>query len=392
MKSLALKAKNESSDEECLTSESKDKEYAMAVRDFKKFFKSRGRFVRQPQNDKKTFQRSRYDKNGKSDRNALEAAIQIILLENVQNHQKTRTKDNSLEVLGVTVVKKMMRKSKKRHVSNQKPSGEKLVLGFNSFEASSSGTKEIKFVKAQKKASSDGGPINIGGLHSVQAPPKEIMGQPPVITSGSEKCVSFQKSILGHRPKHIIVNNVKVPDNEVKRFYKPSLKPGVGFSKPNFRSKTPPPRRVNNNYPCPKTSQPKRNVSRQNQPHGFPDSEITKEGKIIGIGIRKKGLYVMKLGNKLKDQICLATKYENSTLWHMRLDHANMRLASKELVRNLLKLKFDQDLCDAYEIRKQAQASHKAKNIVSTTRCLELLHMDLFGPFAVRSYRKTATP
>ncbi|GKB79404.1 zf-CCHC domain-containing protein, partial [Tanacetum coccineum] len=67
-KSLALKAKKESSDEECSTSKSKDKEYAMAVRDFKKLFKRRGRFVRQPRNDKKTFQRSRDDKNGKSDR------------------------------------------------------------------------------------------------------------------------------------------------------------------------------------------------------------------------------------------------------------------------------------------------------------------------------------
>ncbi|GJZ65315.1 zf-CCHC domain-containing protein [Tanacetum coccineum] len=47
---------------------SEDEEYAMAVRDFKKFFKRRGRFVRQPRNDKKTFQRSRDDKNGKSDR------------------------------------------------------------------------------------------------------------------------------------------------------------------------------------------------------------------------------------------------------------------------------------------------------------------------------------
>ncbi|GKD61301.1 hypothetical protein Tco_1298810, partial [Tanacetum coccineum] len=46
--SLALKAKKESSDEECSTSESEDEEYAMAVRDFKKFFKRRGRFVRQP--------------------------------------------------------------------------------------------------------------------------------------------------------------------------------------------------------------------------------------------------------------------------------------------------------------------------------------------------------
>ncbi|GJW84278.1 retrovirus-related pol polyprotein from transposon TNT 1-94 [Tanacetum coccineum] len=120
------------------------------------------------------------------------------------------------------------------------------------------------------------------------------------------------------------------------------------------------------------------------------DSEITKDGKVIGRGIRKKGLYVMKLGNKPKDQICLATIDENSTLWHRRLGHANMRLiqslASKELVRNLPKLKFDQHFCDACKIGKQAHVSHKAKNIVSTTRCLELLHMDLFGPSAVRSY------
>ncbi|GJT45983.1 hypothetical protein Tco_0954698 [Tanacetum coccineum] len=60
--------KKDSSDEECSTSGSEDEEYAMAVRDFKKFFKRRGRFVRQPRNDKKTFQRSRDDKNGKSDR------------------------------------------------------------------------------------------------------------------------------------------------------------------------------------------------------------------------------------------------------------------------------------------------------------------------------------
>nr|GEU59733.1 transposase, Ptta/En/Spm, transposase, Tnp1/En/Spm-like protein [Tanacetum cinerariifolium] len=40
-KSLALKAKKESSDEECSTSGSKDEEYAMTVRDFKKFFKRR---------------------------------------------------------------------------------------------------------------------------------------------------------------------------------------------------------------------------------------------------------------------------------------------------------------------------------------------------------------
>nr|GEV56146.1 hypothetical protein [Tanacetum cinerariifolium] len=66
-KSLSLKAKKESSDEECSTSRSEDEEYAMTVREFKKFVKRRGRFVRQPRNDKKTFQRSRDDKNGKID-------------------------------------------------------------------------------------------------------------------------------------------------------------------------------------------------------------------------------------------------------------------------------------------------------------------------------------
>nr|GEV35456.1 retrovirus-related Pol polyprotein from transposon TNT 1-94 [Tanacetum cinerariifolium] len=120
------------------------------------------------------------------------------------------------------------------------------------------------------------------------------------------------------------------------------------------------------------------------------DSEITKNGKVIGRGIRKKGLYVMKIGNKPRDQICLATIDENSTLWHRRLGHANMRLiqslASKELVRNLPKLKFDQHFYDTCKMGKQAHASHKAKNIVSTTRCLELLHMDLFCPSFVRSY------
>nr|GEV39654.1 zf-CCHC domain-containing protein/DUF4219 domain-containing protein/UBN2 domain-containing protein [Tanacetum cinerariifolium] len=67
MKSLSLKAKKESSDEECSTSKSKDEGYTMAVRYFKKFFKRRGRFLRQPKNNKKTFQKSRDNKNSKSE-------------------------------------------------------------------------------------------------------------------------------------------------------------------------------------------------------------------------------------------------------------------------------------------------------------------------------------
>ncbi|GJV20805.1 hypothetical protein Tco_1369825 [Tanacetum coccineum] len=51
-RSLALKAKKELSDEDSSTSDSEDKEYAMAVRDFKKFFKRRKRFVRQPHDER----------------------------------------------------------------------------------------------------------------------------------------------------------------------------------------------------------------------------------------------------------------------------------------------------------------------------------------------------
>ncbi|GJS11894.1 copia protein [Tanacetum coccineum] len=46
VKSIALKAKKESSDDETLTSGSDEEEYDMAVRNFKKFFRRKGKFVR----------------------------------------------------------------------------------------------------------------------------------------------------------------------------------------------------------------------------------------------------------------------------------------------------------------------------------------------------------
>ncbi|GJW46562.1 hypothetical protein Tco_0078208 [Tanacetum coccineum] len=67
-RSLALKVKKEVSDEDSSSSDSEDEEYAMAVKEFKKFFKRRGRFVRQPRGDRKTFQRSRNDGYDKSER------------------------------------------------------------------------------------------------------------------------------------------------------------------------------------------------------------------------------------------------------------------------------------------------------------------------------------
>ncbi|GKA55720.1 zf-CCHC domain-containing protein [Tanacetum coccineum] len=67
-RSLALKAKKESSDEDSSTYDSEDEEYAMAMRDFKKFFKTRGRYVRKPHDERKSSQRNKDDMNGKSER------------------------------------------------------------------------------------------------------------------------------------------------------------------------------------------------------------------------------------------------------------------------------------------------------------------------------------
>ncbi|GJZ34294.1 hypothetical protein Tco_0580111 [Tanacetum coccineum] len=52
-RSLALKAKKESSNDNSSTSESEDEEYAMAVKEFKKFFKKRERFFKQPRDKRK---------------------------------------------------------------------------------------------------------------------------------------------------------------------------------------------------------------------------------------------------------------------------------------------------------------------------------------------------
>ncbi|GJW15872.1 hypothetical protein Tco_0020005 [Tanacetum coccineum] len=57
------KAKKESSDEECSTSGSEDEEYTIAVRDFKKFFKRRGRF----ENNQRAFVRGSWSDSGKED-------------------------------------------------------------------------------------------------------------------------------------------------------------------------------------------------------------------------------------------------------------------------------------------------------------------------------------
>ncbi|GJV48372.1 hypothetical protein Tco_1438584 [Tanacetum coccineum] len=92
VKSIALKANRESSDDETSTSESDHEEYAMAVRDFKKFFRRNDRCFRQPREKKKSFWK-RDDKKGKSDRKCFRCGDPNHLI--VKDYRSVGVKINS---------------------------------------------------------------------------------------------------------------------------------------------------------------------------------------------------------------------------------------------------------------------------------------------------------
>ncbi|KAH0769725.1 hypothetical protein KY290_013706 [Solanum tuberosum] len=82
--------------------------------------------------------------------------------------------------------------------------------------------------------------------------------------------------------------------------------------------------------------------------------------------------------------LCLSAQTDDANLWHRRLGHVSASLLNKlvagDLVRGLPKLKFSNDkICDACAKWKQTRSSFKTKKGVTTTRPLELLHMDLCG-------------
>jgi aspartate ammonia-lyase len=87
----------------------------------------------------------------------------------------------------------------------------------------------------------------------------------------------------------------------------------------------------------------------------------------------------IKTNHSINQHICLTSMVDNSTLWHRRLGHANMRLvqnlASNELVRNLPKLSFDRHYCDTY-LGSQGLTNNMNKREVTTSKVLELMHLD----------------
>ena len=64
-------------------------------------------------------------------------------------------------------------------------------------------------------------------------------------------------------------------------------------------------------------------------------------------------------------------------------------LVKKNLLRGLQNLEFTKDrLCDAYQKGKQRKTSFKSKTKSLIDEPLQLVHMDLFGPFNIMSIAK----
>nr|GEY73231.1 zf-CCHC domain-containing protein/DUF4219 domain-containing protein/UBN2 domain-containing protein [Tanacetum cinerariifolium] len=145
-------ARKESSDDDSSTSDSEDEDYAMAVRDFKKFFKRRGRFVRQPHEEKNHSKEIKATKMAKAKENALSVEIRIILSKNVRNYQDIKIKRRLLEDLGVIATKMKRRRQRTKNVLWLKLPMRMLhnILVFKEVTALAISTTEAEYVSAKK--------------------------------------------------------------------------------------------------------------------------------------------------------------------------------------------------------------------------------------------------
>jgi hypothetical protein len=103
-------------------------------------------------------------------------------------------------------------------------------------------------------------------------------------------------------------------------------------------------------------------------------------------GFRYNNLYLVDFSSEDANlRTCLFTKASLGWLLHRRLTHVGMstlkKVLKKDMVRGLKDVVFEKDkLCSACQAGKQVANTHPTKAFMSTSRPLELLHTDLFGP------------
>jgi hypothetical protein len=105
-------------------------------------------------------------------------------------------------------------------------------------------------------------------------------------------------------------------------------------------------------------------------------------------GVLDGQLYLVDFNdNQAELDTCLIAKTNMGWIWHHRLAHVGMKnlykLLMGEHILGLTNVHFEKDrICSACQAGKQVGVHHPHKNIMTTDRPLELLHMDLFGPIA----------
>ena len=87
---------------------------------------------------------------------------------------------------------------------------------------------------------------------------------------------------------------------------------------------------------------------------------------------------------------CRSARVDMLELWHHRFGHANFKQVAKvsklEAVEGLPKFgKVERTICGACQMGKQTKVSHPKVNMIATSRCLELLHIDLIRPTRTES-------
>jgi hypothetical protein len=112
------------------------------------------------------------------------------------------------------------------------------------------------------------------------------------------------------------------------------------------------------------------------------------DGSLAFKGVLDGKLYLVDFSKENTDlDACLMAKTNMGWLWHRCLAHVGMKNLHKLLkgdnVLGLTDVCFEKDgPCAACQEGKQVGSTHHNKNVMTTSRPLELLHMDRFGPVA----------
>jgi hypothetical protein len=115
------------------------------------------------------------------------------------------------------------------------------------------------------------------------------------------------------------------------------------------------------------------------------------DGSLAFKGVLDGKLYLVDFSKDNADlDACLIAKTNMGWLWHRRLAHVGMKNFHKLLkgdhVLGLTDVCFEKDRhCAACQVGKQVGSTHHSKNVMTTSRPLELLRMDLFRPVAYLS-------